>query len=405
MKNNNNKNKQIIYLDNASATPIDKEVLKVMSVSFKNDFYNSSAIFEGGLEVKNKIEENRKSIANFLGGRKEEIIFTSGATESNNLAILGVVSYAKKFFKKPHIITSSIEHASVLEVLYVLERENKIELSLIGVDEKGYLDLKSLKKNLQENTVLVSIMYANNEIGRIFDLKEIAKTIRHFRKNKKENNNFPYFHTDATQATNYLDMNTSRLGVDLLSMNAAKIYGPKSIGVLYKKVNVTIENILFGGNQEFGLRPGTLNPALISGLAKALEITNQIKDKEVKRLANLKSRLYLDLQKVFKKHNLEIKLNGTLENSLPNILNITIPKIPSDLFLVLLSMKGIYVSEKSACKTGEKSNSHVIVAMYGKKEEKISSLRFSLGRATKKEDLSFVIKTINQILIKLKDWY
>jgi cysteine desulfurase len=376
-----------------------------MNTSFKNDFYNSSAISEGGLEVKNKIEESRKYIASFLGSRREEVIFTSGATESNNLAILGVVSYAQKLFKKPHIISSTIEHASVLEVLYTLEYQNKIELSLIEVDEKGYLDLKSLKKSLRENTVLVSIMYANNEIGRIFDIKEIAKTIRHFRKNKKQNTNYPYFHTDATQATNYLDMNIIRLGVDLMSFNSAKIYGPKSIGVLYKKSNVNLDSVFYGGDQEFGLRPGTLNPALILGLAKALEITNKIKDKEVSRLEKLKNKFYLDLEKVFKKHDLEIQLNGTLDNSLPNILNITIAKIPSDLFLIELSMKGIYISEKSACKTGEKKNSHVIEALYGKTQEKISSLRFSLGRETKKEDLNLVIKTINYILAKLKDWY
>lgn len=399
------KNKKIIYLDNASTTKIDTEVLKTISKSLKEDFYNASAIHEGGIFVNQKIKDSRKQIANSLSVSSEEIIFTSGATESNNLAILGTLYNFKDNSIKPHIISTKIEHASVLELLIHLEKENQIELTLLDVNQEGDLNIKDLKKNLKENTVLVSVMYANNEIGTIFDIKEIAKTIRHFRKNKIKNNHFPYFHTDATQATNYLSMNVLNLGVDLMSFNSAKIYGPKGIGVLYKKRNVEIKSLFYGGDQEFGLRAGTLNAPLILGLVKALEITNKIKETEVIRLTKLRNQFYIKLQKVFSKYNLEIRLNGNLENRLPNNLNISIPKIPSDLFLVELSMRGIYLSEKSACKTGEKKSSHVLDALYQNQSLKNQSLRFSLGRETKKEDLDFVILSIDEILKKLKSWY
>lgn len=399
------KNKKIIYLDNASSAKIDPEVLKTISKSLKEDFYNSSAIHEGGILVNQKIKESRKKIANYLSASSNEIIFTSGATESNNLAILGTIYNFQKTFAKPHIISTKIEHASVLELLINLEKENRIELTLLDVDENGNLNIKELKKNLKENTILVSIMYANNEVGNIFDIKEIAKTIRHFRKNKNTNNNLPYFHTDATQATNYLLMNVLNLGVDLMSFNSAKIYGPKGIGVLYKKTNVEIKSLFYGGDQEFGLRPGTLNTPLILGLEKAVEVTNKIKDIEVIRLTKLRNQFYAKLQKVFAKHNLEIKLNGSLERRLPNNLNISVSEIPSDLLLVELSMRGIYLSEKSACKTGEKKSSHVLDALYKNQNHKNQSLRFSLGRETVKEDLDFVILSIDQILKKLKSWY
>lgn len=327
------------------------------------------------------------------------------ATESNNLAILGTLNNFTNIFIKPHIVSTKVEHASVLEVLLSLEKENKIELTLLEVNEDGNLDIKELKKNLKENTILVSIMYANNEIGTIFDIKEIAKIIRHFRKNKNNNKNLPYLHTDATQAVNYLNMNTLSLGIDLLSFNAGKIYGPKGIGVLFKKREIEIKALLKGGDQERGLRAGTLNAPLILGFEKALEITNKIKVKEVARLTKLRNQFYLKLQKVFQKYNLKIRLNGDLEVRLPNNLNISIPKIPSDLFLVELSMRGIYLSEKSACKTGNKKNSHVLEALYKNKNQNLSSLRFSLGRETKKKDLDFVIKSIDQILKKLQFWY
>lgn len=404
------KNNKIIYLDNASATPLDKEVLAIMKESLQNDFYNPSAISEGGLLVKKKIEDARDKIAYILGVSKNQILFTSGATESNNLTILGIYNTYKNKFKKLHFITTKVEHASVLEVFKNLEKntingESKIEVTYLDINPDGNINLDELKKSLKPNTVLVSIMYANNEIGTIYNIREIAKTLRHFRKNKKQDNNLPYLHTDATQAINYLDINVNRLGVDMMSFNSAKIYGPKGVGVLYVKKDTKLEPITFGGNQEYGLRPGTLNAPLILGLTKALEITNKIKDKEVKRLEKLKNKFFYDLEKVFMKNNLAIKLNGNLENSLPNILNITVPKIPSDLFLVELSMRGIYLSEKSACKTGEKKNSHVLEALYKNQNQDLSSLRFSLGRENTKEDLKYVIDSINDILKKLKIWY
>lgn len=400
-----NKTNKIIYLDNASATILDKEVLKKMHSSYLKFYANPSAIHEGGLEVKKVIEESRTKIASSLKAHTNEIIFTSGATESNNLAIIGLLNKLNSKYKKPHIITSQIEHASVLEVVKDLEKQNKIEVTYLEVDENGFISLVELKKSLKENTVLVSVMYANNEIGVIEPIKEIAKTIRHFRKNKTKENHLPYLHTDMTQGVNYLEIEVEKLGIDMASFNAAKIYGPKGIGALYKKRSVHIESLIKGGDQEFGIRSGTLNAANIIGFASALEITLSFQNSEIKRLTKLRESFIKNLKKVFAKHDVDLKINGHDKDTLPNIVNVTFDRIPSDLFLVELSMKGVYVSEKSACKSEEKKNSHVIEALYGKDKGSLNSIRFSFGRDTKKEDLDFTIKTIDNILKKLKVWY
>lgn len=344
----------------------------------------------------------------------------------------------------PHIVTTNIEHASVLEVCKYLEKTKQIEVTYVPVEENGIVDPEKIKKSLRPNTIFVSVMYANNEIGSIQPIREIAKEIRHYRKQEAERINekrsdiknlersdlgiFPVFHTDATQAINYLPINVEKLGIDLLSFNGSKIYGPSGVGALYVKRQTPITSIIFGGDQEFGLRPGTENIVGIVGLAKALKVVEQIKDKETKRLIKLRdyfikkmSRLSLDTTHSPKPGlgelplNLvsgKVILNGDLENRLPNNINITIPKIPSDLLVIELSAHGIMASVKSACKSGDEKASHVIQAIREAQlgellvnKEIDGSIRFSLGRQTTKDDIDYTLKALSQILTKLKRWY
>lgn len=408
-----------IYLDNASATQIDPSVFSCMQKVLKNNFANCSVINDLGIENKKILEDSRKSIANILHSHSSEVVFTSGSTESNNLAVLGVVNQYLDFFcrcalprvlggtlahKKnqdtdsrfiPHIITTNIEHSSVLEVFKYLESTGNAEVTFVKVEANGIVDSKKIKKAIKKNTILVSVMYANNEIGTIQPIKEIVKEIRHYKKFSK-NKELPYFHTDATQAINYLNINVEQLGVDMMSFNAGKIYGPKGIGALYKKRGIKINNILHGGDQERGSRPGTENLSSVVGFAKALENTKKIKEKENKRLIKLRDYFFKKLSKF------DFQINGDLEKRLPNNINISVPNIPSDLLVVEFSAKGIYISEKSACKTGDKRGSHVIDALGVKNK---NSLRFSLGRYTTKEDIDDTIKVFSEILIKLKRWY
>lgn len=385
-----------IYLDYASATPLEKDVLLVMNKIFKENFANSSAIHDLGIQSKNILSESRKNIAKIIDAHQNEIIFTSGSTESNNLALFGVTAKQNKNF--PHIITTNIEHSSVLEVCKYLEENKLAQVTYVPVERSGIVDPKKIKKVMCKETVLISVMYANNEIGTIQPIKEIAKEIRHF---NKLNNTKVLLHTDATQAINYLEINVEKLGIDMMSFNAGKIYGPKGIGALYIRRRTPIEKIIFGGDQEYGMRAGTENIASVVGFAKSLEVTEKIKEKENKRLKKLQDYFIKKLQNLEK----DIVLNGDLENRLPNNINITIPKIPSDLLVIELSARGVMVSAKSACKSGEEGESYVIKAIKPEADQENGSIRFSLGRSTTKEDLDFTLKSLKEILTKLKKWY
>jgi cysteine desulfurase len=341
-----------------------------MTSVFRNNFANPSAIHDLGVKTTKILEDSRKYVAQVLDARPSEIIFTGGATENNNLAIMGIVKNTQKIF--PHIITTNIEHPSVMEICKYLEKRKQAEITYVGVEKNGIIDPRKIKKALRPNTILVSVMYANNEIGTIEPIKEIAKEIRHYKKHNKNRSIFPILYTDATQAINYLPINVLKLGVDMLSFNGDKIYGPKDVGVFYIKKNTPLSKIMFGGNQEFDIRPGTENLASIAGIVEALKITEKIKEQESKRLIKLRDYF---IRKLMSKtvFDIGIKINGDLTERLPNNINITIPKIPSDLLVLELSARGIYISEKSACKSGEKKGSYVIEAINGKKE---GSLRF-----------------------------
>lgn len=410
----NNFSKKKIYFDNAGSTPLDKSVLKEMFFYESNLYANPSAVYDEGVRAKNIIEESRKSIAKEINAHFDEIIFTGSGTESDALAIIGTVKNyeldlknKKLKYKIPHIIISEIEHPAVLDNCLMLEREGRAEVTYLEVDEEGIVDLIQLENSLKENTILVSIMYANNEIGVIEPLDQIAKIIRKHRKDKKTF--YPLFHTDACQAMNYLSTeNVEKLGVDLMTFNSSKIYGPKGIGALYKKRNIKLIPLYEGGGQEFGLRSGTENISSIVGFKKALIITNRLKNKESKRLTiirdyGVKKILSLPSNTIY-----NIVFNGSLKNRLPNNINFSILGIPSELVVIELSSKGICVSEKSACQSKNLEESYVINAIRKNNKDnnnkEYGSLRISLGRCNKKSDIDVLCSGIEEILKKYEKW-
>ncbi len=402
-----------IYLDHASAAPLDAEVFSVMKKYFLGIGANPSALHKEGLIARSAVEDARKKIAQIINARPNEIIFTGSGTESNNLAISGVLNTPRP---APHIITTNIEHPSVLEVCKYLEKSGKAKVTYVEVEKNGIVDPKKIRAALKPNTVLVSVIYANNEIGTIQPIVEIAKEIRHYRKTRQDlvkNTRsclVPLFHIDACQAINYLPVNVEKLGVDLMTFNASKIYGPKGVGALYKKGIVDISPIIQGGGQEFGLRSGTENVAGIVGFAKAMEIAESMKEKESKRLIKLRDYFFIKLQK--NSSLASVVVNGDIEKRLPNNVNISVPGIESELLVIELDAHGIAVSSRSACKTNDSDESYVIEALHkdqaGKKNDLATeegSIRFSLGRATAKADIDATLKALKQIIAKLKKWY
>lgn len=396
--------KNRIYLDHASTTPVDQSIIRTMAPYWSITAANPSALHRGGVAAKNALQEARKKVASILGGHADEIIWTSGGTESDNLAIIGTVRAAKHFVSKPHVVTTVIEHAAVLESCRALEREG-VSVTYVPVDATGIVSPKAIKAALRSNTVLVSVMYANNEIGTIQPIREIAKEIRHFKKHrakqpKDEAALYPLFHTDAVQAANYLDISVARLGVDMLSLNGSKIYGPKGIGMLWKKRSVALEPMIYGGQQERGLRAGTENVPLAVGFVTALSLAEKMKIKETARLAKLRDYFFTRIAKEFP----NAIINGDMKERLPNNVNVSFPGYESDFLIIELDACGIAVSGKSACKSADGEVSHVLYAIRPDADGTEGSVRFSLGRSTKKADIDTVIKALKEIFKKQQKW-
>ena len=397
-----NKQKRI-YCDHASGTPVDREVLNIMKPYFIEHFHNPGSIYKEGVEVSTIINQSRIQVAHILKARPEEIIFVDGATEANNIAIFGLVKKWRTEHpgKVPHIITTQIEHASVLETCYALEEEGAV-VTYLSVNKDGYINQKELKDVLTENTVVVSIGYVNGEIGTIQDIKEIMKIIRHYRKYNKSQ--YPYMHTDAVQAVNYIDeIGTPQLGIDLMTLNASKIYGPKKIAILFIKTGVNINPILFGGNQEKGLRSGTENVPYIVGMAGSLILARKLQASESLRLRKLQKYTQECLRKLFPK----LIINAEAADIIPNIVNISFPKLSHEEIVIRLDAKGIMSSVKSACKAGEDGDSHVIKAI--RKGDNTGSIRFSFGRLTTKKDIDYLLRVLKDIVEAMnktqKDYY
>jgi len=394
-----------IYLDNAATTQVDKEVLKAMEPYFIDVFGNPSSLHSFGQEASKAVEFAREKIARFLNCSAQEIIFTSGATEANNLAILGTVFANGYPGKKIHIITSAIEHPAVLETCEYLEK-NGVEVDYIKPDNSGVINLNDIKNKIKNNTKLISIMYANNEIGSIQPIEEIGELVRKVNAKRQEDPSPAkagsgqagkiIFHTDATQATNYLNMDVEKLGVDLLSFSGHKIYGPKGIGVLFVKKGIKIRKIQHGGHHENNLRPGTLNTPGIVGLAKAVELIDIRNNINIENLCNYTLELIQERIK-------NIKLNGSLENRLPNNLNINIIGVEGEALLLGLDMEGIAVSTGSACSSNSLKASHVLSAIGVSAEESHGALRITLGKNNTRAEIEYFVEKLEKIVKKFRD--
>lgn len=393
-------NKQrIIYLDNSATTPVDQRVLQEMLPYFSQEFGNASSLHFKGQMAMLAVEKAKKQISNFLDCSADDIYFTSGATESNNWVIKGIVknNLQKEPDLKPHLIVSAIEHESILEPVKQLVKDKLIEITYLKVNQEGIISPTTLKEAIKDNTVLVSLMLANNEIGSIQPISEIAKIIKEINANR---NRKVLFHSDATQALAYLDCRVEKLGVDFLSFSAHKIYGPKGIGALYIRQGIKLEPLIAGGGQQKGQRSGTYNVAGIVGFGKAVEIIadKQKQTQEIKRLRELRNYL---IKQVLKKIS-KVSLNGSLKYRLPNNVNFTFQGVEGESIILMLSQKGICASTGSACSSKSLEPSHVLLALGIPPEQAHGSLRLTLGRFTKKSDIDILLKHLPVIIEKLR---
>ena len=375
-----------IYLDYAATTPVDPAVVKTMQPYFSKIFANPSSLHSYGQEAKSGLEKARKKVAEFIGAHEEEIVFTSGGTESNNLAIKGVAYKNSK--RGNHIITSNIEHHAILNPCKFLEKQG-YRVSYLPVDKNGLIDPDDIKKVITDKTILISIMHANNEIGTIQPVEEIGTMAR-----ERE----IYFHTDAVQTLGHIPVNVEDIHVDLLSASAHKLYGPKGVGFLYIKKGTKISSFMHGGEQEYGLRASTHNIPGIVGLGKAVEVAKSHLREEGAKLTDLRNQL---IEGVLK--NIEhTMLNGHPKKRLPNNANIAIQYVEGESMLLDLDMEGIICSTGSACSSMSLEPSHVLLALGLSYEVAHGSLRFSLGKYTEREDIDKVIEVLPKIVKRLR---
>lgn len=375
-----------IYLDHAAATPVDPSVLTAMQPFFSTQFHNPSALYGPAVTVSQSLESARTGIAQILGAKLSEIIFTAGGTEANNLAVHGVM----RNFPGASLAVSAIEHDSVR-----MPAKN-YNLVVIPVDNQGLVDVATVSQKINETTVLVSIMYANNEVGTVQPIRRIAAELELIRAERlKKGNKLPlYFHVDAAQAGNYLDLHVHRLGVDLMTINGGKLYGPKQSGALFVTSGLVLRPIIEGGGQERNLRSGTENVAGVIGLAKALQICAEKRHDESARLRQLQTAAVKAMQAAFP----EVIINGSLKYRLPNNLHITLPGTDNERLLMALDMQNIYAAAGSACSASRDEPSHVLAAMGFNTAYAQSSLRFSMGRLTKDDDMLHLVSALKQVL-------
>jgi cysteine desulfurase len=376
----------MIYLDHAAATPLNTEVLAAMQPFFADQFFNPSANYMPAQKVRQALDKARADVAACLGARTSEVIFTAGGTESDNLAIAGVM----REFPGAHLVVSAVEHDAVLEPA----RQFNCSVSL--VDEQGVVDLADLEAQITDQTVLVSIMYANNEVGTIEPIRQVALLMEKIRAaRRKTGNTLPlYLHTDACQAANYLDLHVSRLGVDMLTLNGGKIYGPKQSGVLYVSSKVQLQPLVRGGGQERNLRSGTENVAACIGFARALELAQAGRQEEGRRLGELQA---LAFRLVSEKLPGAV-VNGSRKHRLPNNIHITLPGQDNERLLVELDERGIVAAAGSACSASDEEPSHVLRAMGLSGVEAQASLRITMGHSTTEADIHTLVDTLATLI-------
>lgn len=379
-------------MDFASTTPVDKKVQKIMRQFLSKDFYNPSAIYRSGEKIKDVIEYYRIKIAKDLQVKSSEIFFTNGGTESNNIAVLGVFRKFKNL--KPHIITTAVEHPAVLDAVKQIEKEGG-EITVLNVDENGRVSVEDIKNSLKDNTVLVSVVYSTNEIGTIMPISKISREILKYKESiGRKKTEYPYFHTDASQAGLLLDLNINGLKVDMMSLDGSKIYGPKGSGCLIKRHYVEIEPIFFGGGQEHGIRPGTENVSAIVGFSEALLDTFKRKESD-----NLKFKILQDyFLNELKLKIPEAEINGSLKFRISNNINVCVPELNSEFAVIQMDEKGVNCTAMTACKALRGAGQSYAIEALGKKKCAGSSLRFTFGRMTTKSDIDKTIKVLKEVV-------
>ncbi len=383
-----------IYLDHAAVTPLDPEVAAIMNPYLYERFANPSSLYGAARLTKSALEGARAQVARVLGARLTEIVWTSGGTESVNMAIQGVL----RAHPGASWVATAIEHDAVLSCREPMERDGH-KVATVGVKPTGVVEPKAVAGAVDDSTVLVSVMLANNEIGTIQQVGEIAKSLELIRQDRKKRGvTLPlYLHSDACQAVGYLDLSVTRMGVDLLSLNGSKIYGPRGIGLLYVKYGTKLEPLIYGGGQERGRRSGTENVAAIVGLGEALERAQVKRSDEGKRLAVLRD----DLLKKLEASLPSLILNGETKHRLPNNLNLTFHGLDGQSLVLYLDQAGIQASTGSACSSGDTEPSHVLMAIGRSKSEAGASLRLTLGRGTTAEEIAYVAAKLPPIVERL----
>lgn len=396
--------KKRIYLDYAAATPVDKGVLLAMKPFFASAYGNPSALYREGVEAKRAVAMARERVASVIHAHPDEIIFTSTGTESIHLAIVGTVegfltstTGIQRASRKPHIITTTIEHAAVLRTVEYLQKKQVIDATYLPVGENGIVDPRAVKSALRPETILVSVMYANNEIGTVQPIREIAKLLR-ANKRGVGATTYPYFHTDACQAPNYLDVGVNRLGVDMMTLNGAKMYGPKGGAMLYVARGVNILPVMRGGDHEFGKRAGTENVPAVVGFSIALEKADAIREKESMRLRELRDYFMRKLL-VLVPGSI---VNGDREQRLSNNVHISIPHTDSEQLIVEMDAKGVACAARSACKTRAETPSHVLMALGRAELPGEGAVRFTMGRGTEKKHIDHVLSVLPAIVKKIQ---
>ena len=395
-----------LYFDYASTTPVSEAVFNGMKPYFKEKFGNAGSVHSFGQRAIGALDKAREIVAKELNADFREVVFTGSATEANNLALRGAVLKWRNDFKDqiPRIIVSAIEHDSVLETAKELAKEG-VELKILKVNKEGLVDLKEFKELLSPNTVVVSVIFGNNEIGTVQPIEEIGKIISDFKEAQKgagaefSGNIYPLFHSDASQAFQYLNCDTQKLGVDLLTISSHKIYGPKGAGALFikrfqKTKGFYIQPVSFGGEQEFGMRPGTENVPAIVGFGVAVLEAVRIRDKEAKRVGELKKYFWEKLRGLANK----VEINGNPVGGLPHIINVYFPKNKAEEVITALDLAGFAVSAGSACKARAVAPSYVVEALGYRRERALGSVRFSFGRMTTKNEVDKLLRTLKELL-------
>ena len=386
-----------VYLDYNATTPVDSQVLDAMLPYFSADFANASSIHTPGQRARAAVETAREQVAALVGARPQEIVFTSGGTESDNHAIFGVfnshvaqpiLAVSSSPHKPPHIITTTIEHEAVLNACQTLEKQG-VRVTYLPVDREGIVDSESVRRAIRPETALITIMHANNELGTVQPLEEIGRIAKEHK---------IYFHTDAVQSAGKIPIDVNEVNVDLLSLSGHKLYAPKGAGALYVRSGTHLRQLLYGGHHQRGFRPGTENVAGIVGLGKAVEIARNSLSNDAQRVASLRDKLERGLVERIP----QVRVNGALAPRTPNTTNVMFAGIEGEALVIALDLKGLACSVGAACSSGAVEPSHVLTAIGLSQEEAKSSLRFSLGRHTTESEIDFALKVIPEAVAQLR---